>query len=142
LSPLLLVARNHISILTKSVLFDDAFINPLNLTLTLMRVGNMKKNKLAMGLSLTILVAFCGGGIAHAVGAASQHPMSKVDTVQTKNSRQKTPHSGRKEAAKRLKQTHLQQQHQHGGAKAKQGQSQAVASVGNNQTPASQGGVK
>jgi hypothetical protein len=103
----------------------------------------MKKNKLAMGLSLTILVAIWGGGIAHAAGAPSQNPTGNIDPIQTKNYRQNMPLSSRKAAAKRLKLVHLQQQqHQNGGAKAKQAQSQAGASVATNQTPTSQGGGK
>jgi hypothetical protein len=37
----------------------------------------MKKNKLALGLSLTILAAFLGGGVAHATGAPFNNPVSK-----------------------------------------------------------------
>ncbi len=107
----------------------------------------MKNNKLARGLCLAILVALGGGNVAHAQGAATSppNPTSNRDPVQSHNSRQKTPHSARKESAKRLKKHHQQeqQQHQHGGAKTPQGKkSQAGASRGNNQIPTSQGGVK
>ena len=65
----------------------------------------MKKNKLARGLCLTILVAFCGGGVAHAAGTSSQNPMSNGDPIQSHNSRHKTPHADRKAAAARLRVT-------------------------------------
>ena len=71
----------------------------------------MKRNKLALGLSLTILVAFLGGGVANATGAPANKPSNIVDPVQSPNKRQQTRHSARKEAAKRLKLVH-QQQHQ------------------------------
>ena len=80
-----------------------------------------------MGLSLTILAAIWGGGIAHAAqGATSQNPISSVDPLK----RRQTSYSARKAAAKRLKQTHLLHRKKHAGA-----------SVGTNQTPANQGGV-
>ena len=74
----------------------------------------MKKNKLAMGLSLTILVALWGGGIAYAAGAPSQNPAGVGDPIAAQNPHYKglkTPHSSRKAAAKRLKVAH-QKQHQ------------------------------
>ena len=80
-----------------------------------MRVANMKKNKLAMGLSLTILVALYGGGVAQAVqGNHSQNPAGVSDPIASQNLHNKgikSPHSSRKTAAKRLKVAH-QQQHQ------------------------------
>jgi hypothetical protein len=75
------------------------------------RVNRMNKNKLVMGLSTIVLVASLGGGLAYAKGGASLHSVTDGDTVKTQNARQKTPHSARKEAAKRLKVDH-QQQHQ------------------------------
>jgi hypothetical protein len=112
----------------------------------------MKTNKLAMGLSLTILVALWGGGIAHAKGAATSpaNPMSAGDPVQTQNPHNKglkSPHSARKEAAKRLRPAY-QQEHQQklqNWAKAHHGytgQGQAGHSLGSNQKPASNRGVK
>jgi hypothetical protein len=70
-----------------------------------MRAVNMKKNKLAMGLSLTILVALYGGGVAQAVPGGDQIP--------SHNQRQKMQLSVRKEAAKRLKKLHGQAREQH-----------------------------
>ncbi len=65
----------------------------------------MKKNKLAIGLSLTILVALYGGGVAQAVTPGDQIP--------SHNQRQKMQHSVRKDAAKRLKKLHEQAREQH-----------------------------
>jgi len=62
----------------------------------------MKANKLALRLSLTILVALWGGG-AYAKNTPSQNAMSTGDPIQTQNKRQKTLHSDRKAAAVRLK---------------------------------------
>ena len=73
----------------------------------------MKKNKLAIGLGLTILVAVGGGGLANAADSA-KHAKPDVtktqdqkdkegDSAQTQNSRQETKHSQRKAAARRLK---------------------------------------
>ena len=106
----------------------------------------MKKNKLAKGLSLTILIALCGGGVVQAVqGAPSKNPAGVGDPIASQNPHYKgikAPHSSRKEAARRLKRTHLQQEQlKHGRVKAKQAQSQSGSSVATNQTPASQGGV-
>ena len=87
------------------------------------------KNKLAKGLSLTILVALCGGGVAHAVqGTQSQNPAgggnlphagnsssatTGGDQIPSHNQRQKMQLSVRKEAAKRLKKLHEQAREQH-----------------------------
>jgi len=106
----------------------------------------MKKINVAMGLSLTILVALYGGGVAQAVqGNHSQNPAGVSDPIASQNPNYKgikSPHSSRKEAAKRLKMAHLLQERlKHGGVKAKQVQNQTGASVGTNQTPANQGGV-
>jgi hypothetical protein len=91
----------------------------------------MKRNKLAMGLSLAILFAFLGGGVALAKGGnATQNPANNGDPVQSHNQHNKglkSPHSARKQAAKRLKVIH-QKEHQqklHGWAKAHKGQGQA-----------------
>jgi hypothetical protein len=99
-----------------------------------MRAVNMKKNKLAMGLSLTILVALYGGGVAQAVQSnhsqnpagvsdpiALQNPHNKGlpneikggDQIPSHNQRQKMQFSVRKEAAKRLKKLHGQAREQH-----------------------------
>ena len=112
----------------------------------------MKSNKLAIGLCLTILVALDGVNVVHAKGAATSpaNPMSAGDPVQTHNPHNKglkSPHSARKEAAKRLRPAY-QQKHQQklqNWAKAHQGytgQGQAGHSFGSNQKPASNGGVK
>lgn len=69
----------------------------------------MKKNKLAMGLSLTILVALSGTGLVYAKGAATPSKPetgSSIDPIQSKNKRQITPHSDRKAAATHLKIAH------------------------------------
>ena len=87
------------------------------------------KNKLAKGLSLTILVALCGGGVAQAVqGTQSQNPAGGGnlphagnsssatkggDQIPSHNQRQKMQLSVRKEAAKRLKNLHEQAREQH-----------------------------
>ena len=98
------------------------------------------KKIIVMGLSLTILAAIWGGGIAHAAqGASSQNTISSVDPIK----KRQTSYSARKAAAKHLKLAHLKQRKKHGGAtKGKKGQNAAGASIANNQTPASQGGVK
>ena len=61
--------------------------------------------------------------LAKGPAASPTNPTGNGDPVQSHNSRQKTPHSARKESAKRLKKHHQQeqQQHQHGGAKTPQG---------------------
>ena len=107
----------------------------------------MRNNKLARGLCLAILAGVGGGNVAHAQGPAASptNPTGNRDPVQSHNSRQKTPHSARKESAKRLKKHHQQEQQQHqlDGTKTPQGKkSQAGASRGSNQISASQGGVK
>jgi hypothetical protein len=63
----------------------------------------MKRNKLATGLFMTVLVAFAVGSLAHAKGPATQNQINIGDSIQTHNQRQKTPHSARKAAAARLK---------------------------------------
>ena len=87
----------------------------------------MKKNKLAKGLSLTILIALCGGGVAQAVqGAPSQNPAGVGNPIALQNPHYKglkSPHSSRKNAAKRLK-VGYQQEHQqklHNWVKSHQG---------------------
>jgi hypothetical protein len=99
------------------------------------------KTIISIGLVLPILVALVAGNVSYVAtpAAASQENPGHAKNPQNKGL--KTPHSTRKEAAKRLKQGHLQQEqrHQHGGGdKAQKGQGQA----GNNQAPANQGGVK
>ena len=85
------------------------------------------KNKLAKGLSLTILVAICGSGIAQAVqGNHSQNPAGVSDPIASQNPHYKgikSPHSSRKDAAKRLK-VGYRQEHQkrlHDWAKTQHG---------------------
>ncbi|NOT83529.1 MAG: hypothetical protein HOP02_01850 [Methylococcaceae bacterium] len=65
----------------------------------------MQKNKLVIGLSLTILVGLWGGGLAYAESASSSSQNSKnnVDTVKTQNKRQNAQQSARKLAAAHLK---------------------------------------
>lgn len=65
----------------------------------------MKKNKLAMGMSLTILIALLGGGLAHAksTGRLNHTPMNDGDPGVSRNQRHKTPNSNRQAAALRLK---------------------------------------
>ena len=58
-------------------LLDDIFINSPIQNSELSRGVSMKKNKIALGLSLTILAAFLGGGVAHATGAPFNNPVSK-----------------------------------------------------------------
>jgi hypothetical protein len=91
----------------------------------------MKQNKLAKGVSLAILFAFLVGGVALAKSVNSaQNPTNNGDPVQSHNASNKglkSPHSARKQAAKRLKVIH-QKEHQqklHGWAKAHKGQGQA-----------------
>jgi hypothetical protein len=117
-----------------------------------MRVVDMKKNKLAIGLSLTILIAVGMGNVAYAKSAStsSSNTKSVVDPIQTNNTQYKglkSPNSSRKEAAKRLKVDH-QQEHQqklqnwtnthHGFT----GRGQAGHGFGSHQIPVNQGGVK
>ena len=99
----------------------------------------MKKNKLVMGLSTIVLVASLGGGLAFAKSGAPQQSITDGDTVMTQNDRQKTPHSAKKEAAKRLKVEHQQevQQHKNDGANAHQGQNGSEHGLENNKTPKS-----
>jgi hypothetical protein len=114
--------------------------------------NSMKQKKLAMGLSLAILFAFLGGGVALAKGSVtqSQNPTSNGDPVESHNTNNKglkSPHSARKQAAKRLKLVH-QQEHQQklqNWAKEHQGyigHGQAGDGLSNNQTPARHGGGK
>lgn len=64
----------------------------------------MKKNKFSMGLSLAILVAVQGAGLAHAQSVAvTKAPMANGNPIQPNNKRQKIPHSVRKTAAVLLK---------------------------------------
>ena len=73
----------------------------------------MKKNKFVMGLSLTIFVALCGGGVAHAKGGTSTHDQkTNAEQIQSQNKRHKLPHVDRKAAAVRLRDTHEQQRQQ------------------------------
>jgi len=102
-----------------------------------------------IGLSLTILVALGAGNIVYAATSPANPTIqmregNPIDSHNPQNKGLKTPHSTRKEAAKRLKQGHQQQQQQqqqqqHGGGK---NQGQAGVSTGNNQAPSNQGGVK
>ena len=112
----------------------------------------MKKNKLAIGLSLTILIALAMWNVAYAKSATTppSNTKSVVDPIQTNNTQYKglkSPHSSRKDAAKRLK-VDYQQDHQqklqnwanthHGFT----GQGQAGHGFSSQQIPANQGGVK
>ena len=72
----------------------------------------MKKNKLALGLSLTILVALWGE-VANAQCASSTNPKcSGNPPVQTQNKRQKMHLSDRQAAAMRLKGVYVKQRQQ------------------------------
>lgn len=112
----------------------------------------MKRNKLAMGLSLAILFAFLGGSVALAKGGRtlSQNPTSNGDPVQSHNTHNKglkSPHSARKQAAKRLRVLHQQKHQQKLQKWAKEhhgytGQGQTGDGFSNSQLPANQGGVK
>ena len=73
----------------------------------------MKKNKLAMGLSLTFLIAFWGGSLALAKGVSSHTPMSDGNPIKTQNHRQKMPNSARKAAAARLRPVYQQKHQRH-----------------------------
>jgi hypothetical protein len=116
------------------------------------RSNGMKRNKLAMGLSLTILVAFLGNGIALAKGGegSSHNQTNQGDPIQTNNTYNKglkSPHSARKQAGKRLRLIHQQahQQKLQKWAKAHHGYTghgQAGDSFGNNQAPVNHGGAK
>ena len=112
----------------------------------------MKKNKLAIGLSLTILIALGMGNVAYAKSASisPSNTKSVVDPIQTNNTQYKglkSPHSSRKDAAKRLKVSY-QQDHQqklqnwgkshHGNT----GQGQPGHGFVSHQIPVSQGGVE
>ncbi len=68
----------------------------------------INKYKLAMKLSLTVLVVLWGAALAHAQGsgAVSKTPMQEGNPIQTQNQRQKIPNSDRKAAAARLKVKH------------------------------------
>ena len=112
----------------------------------------MKKNNLAIGLSLTILIAAGIGNVAYAKSASNSTSNTKsvVDPIQTNNTQYKglkSPHSSRKDAAKRLK-VDYQQDHQqklqnwantHRGFT---GQGQAGHGFSSHQVPVNQGGVK
>jgi hypothetical protein len=114
------------------------------------RNNGMKRNKLAMGLSLTILVAFLGNGIVLAKGGVgSTHSQANQgDPVQTHNVQNKglkSPHSARKQAGKRLKLVYQQKHQQKLQKWAKShhgytGQGQVGDGFNNNQAPASNGG--
>jgi hypothetical protein len=91
----------------------------------------MKKNKFVRGLSLIILVGLASGGLAQAGDdlpnnplktGASKHStktghvksLTEVgDQIPSQNRRQKTQHSVRREAAKRLKKLHVQARAEH-----------------------------
>jgi hypothetical protein len=102
----------------------------------------MKNRNISIGLCLTILVAF---GAGNALAATSPDNPGHAKNPQNKGL--KTPHSSRKEAAKRLKPVY-QQEHQqklqdwanahHGYT----GQGQAGQSAGSNQKSVSNRGVK
>jgi hypothetical protein len=84
----------------------------------------MNKNKLVRGLSLIILVGVASGGLAQAGEGLSNNPLTTGasknstktghskspteigDQISSQNRRQKTQHSVRREAAKRLKKLH------------------------------------
>ena len=112
----------------------------------------MKKNKLAIGLSLTILIALGMWNVAYAKSASTSPSNTKsvVDPIQTNNTQYKglkSPHSSRKDAAKRLK-VGYQQEHQqklqnwgksqHGYT----GHGQGGSSFVSHQIPVSQGAAK
>ena len=112
----------------------------------------MKKNKLAIGLSLTILIASGMGNVAYAkiASAPPSNTQTIVDPIQTNNTQYKglkSPHSSRKDAAKRLKvvyQLEHQQKLQNWGKThhGHTGQGQAGHGFGGHQIPVNQGGVK
>ena len=112
----------------------------------------MKRNIVSIGLSLTILIALGMGNVAYSKTAStsSSNTKSVVDPIQTNNTQYKglkSPHSSRKDAAKRLKvvyQLEHQQKLQNWG-KSHHGhtvQGQAEHGFVNHQTPVNQGGVK
>jgi hypothetical protein len=73
----------------------------------------MKKNKFVRGLSLTIFVALCGGGVAYAESDTSTNDqITNADKIQSQNSRHKLPHVDRKAAAVRLRDAHELQRQQ------------------------------
>ncbi|MBK8814895.1 MAG: hypothetical protein IPN42_05020 [Methylococcaceae bacterium] len=103
------------------------------------------------GLSMSALLTVLGGNVALAKGGNStQNPTHNGDPVQSHNKSNKglkTPHSARKQAAKRL-QAHHQKEHQqklqkwaeshHGYS----GLGEAGDSFNNNPKPAQKGGAK
>jgi hypothetical protein len=108
-----------------------------------------KRMSLVVGLLMTILVAFLGGEVVLA-GTVPNNPTSKGDPIQTNNKHNKglkSPHSARKQAAKRLRVGH-QQQHQQklqNWAKAHHGytgKGQAGDGFSNNQALVNHGGAK
>jgi hypothetical protein len=109
----------------------------LNLEEIIMKEGRIlrqKRTARVTGVLLAFLVALCGVGLAQAkakaVKGATQASTNVGDPVQSHNKSNKglkSPHSARKQAAKRLKVIH-QKEHQqklHGWAKAHKGQGQA-----------------
>jgi Flp pilus assembly protein TadB len=76
----------------------------------------MIKQNFAKGLSLTVLLAFGGGALAvaapHKKSRDAQIQSHKGDRIETQNPSYKglkSPHSARKDAAKRLKVVHQQE---------------------------------
>ncbi len=68
-------------------------------------------HKILSGIALSMLLVIMGIGVADAKSTVAKTGADKVDPVQTKNTRHKTPHADRKAAARHLK-TEYQQERQ------------------------------
>jgi len=107
-------------------------------------IDRFKKN--TIWAFLTILVVLCGVGVAQAgQGDPVKTSPAVSDSMALKNEHYKglpSPHSTRKEAAKRLKVAHLQEEHhKHYGVNANPGQNGKGTHVHTHQKPVNQGGV-
>jgi hypothetical protein len=67
--------------------------------------------KILSGVALSMLLVILGIGVSDAKSTSANTGVDKVDPVQSKNTRHKTPHADRKSAARHLK-TEYQQERQ------------------------------
>lgn len=100
------------------------------------------KKIVSTGLALSVLIALVAGNVSYAAAAAPAQSMANREPVQTRNTHKKalkSPHTSRKEAAKRLRvvyqQGHQKQlkdwvnTHQGQGKQARKGQVQTGGAI-------------
>lgn len=106
----------------------------LSCTNTSIPTASGNKSVISIGLILPILVALVAGNVSYAAAPAPAKSVANREPVQSNNPHYKglkTPHSSRKDAAKRLKSVHQMERQQkfQASAMAHNGQKGSVGGV-------------